>query len=291
MNTDVRSTYQRNQLPEIGNTESRRKICQELRSAREFHEMSLDQVRSITKINNVYLENIESGNWAFLPAVYVKLFIKAYASAVAVQSEEFLNRVNEIFSAVTPAVKSAETESLFASHNEGIRNVRMNPFMSWADRNRSMMIYGGIIVIAVVLIIIYLARTPDSTKFGQTHEFDSAEQSAELLTPDTSLVAATPRPSEPLNEAVINEPAARTFSMGIVILDTSYVKIQHADTLLYERTLWPGNRLNWTFPAPVRITLGNAPNTRIIVMGDTLPVFAGSRRVRVLNINAEGIIN
>ena len=65
-------------FPEIGTADIRMKIAEELKSAREFHEISLEEVRAITKININYLENLEGGAWGFLPSVYRYFYISKY---------------------------------------------------------------------------------------------------------------------------------------------------------------------------------------------------------------------
>lgn len=68
------------QLTELGNR---------LKEARLAKGLSLDDLQQITKIQKRYLIGIEEGNYSSMPGkFYVRAFIKQYAEAVALESEE-----------------------------------------------------------------------------------------------------------------------------------------------------------------------------------------------------------
>jgi cytoskeletal protein RodZ len=60
-----------------------------LKEAREEKNISLDELQEITKIQKRYLIGIEEGNYAIMPGnFYVRAFIKQYAEAVGLDSEQ-----------------------------------------------------------------------------------------------------------------------------------------------------------------------------------------------------------
>lgn len=62
-----------------------------LRKAREEQGLTLDEIQETTKIRKHYLEAIEEGNYKALPgSFYVRAFVKNYADAVGLDSEELL---------------------------------------------------------------------------------------------------------------------------------------------------------------------------------------------------------
>ncbi|MFQ6616230.1 MAG: helix-turn-helix domain-containing protein [Fidelibacterota bacterium] len=65
----------------------------ELKTLREKQEIDLQEVSNRTKINLTYLEAIESGDFSFLPHVYVRLFLRAYAIEVGAEPKDILNQL------------------------------------------------------------------------------------------------------------------------------------------------------------------------------------------------------
>jgi transcriptional regulator with XRE-family HTH domain len=54
----------------------------ELRKAREFRDISLEDISRITKINVKFLQALEEENFNILPEPYIRAFLKAYATVV-----------------------------------------------------------------------------------------------------------------------------------------------------------------------------------------------------------------
>jgi cytoskeletal protein RodZ len=69
-----------------------------LKEAREAKGLSLDELQSITKIQKRYLLGIEEGNYSMMPGkFYVRAFIKQYAEAVGLDSDQLFEQYkNEI---------------------------------------------------------------------------------------------------------------------------------------------------------------------------------------------------
>ncbi len=70
----------------------------QLKEARLSKGYSLDDLQEITKIQKRYLVGIEEGNYSIMPGTfYVRAFIKQYAEAVGLKSEELLEQYkNEV---------------------------------------------------------------------------------------------------------------------------------------------------------------------------------------------------
>ena len=57
-----------------------KKFFEELRLSRENNNIDLHEIAEKTKINIKYLKLIENGDFDSLPDIYVRLFIRSYAS-------------------------------------------------------------------------------------------------------------------------------------------------------------------------------------------------------------------
>jgi transcriptional regulator with XRE-family HTH domain len=273
--------------PEIGTPELRRQIGKELKSAREFQEMSLEQVMAFTKINIRFLENIEEGKWNFLPPTYVKAFIRAYSSAVGLQTDKLTNRLDELFQHVVVAA-AVFKPYLSNDPDNNETSSRSKGFLDWVEQHRALLFYGLIGVIATVLVAIYLFRHYDTPTISEDEKTDSTAIVAPIavIKPETTQVGST------VNTALGTDSTLtrKTMSMEFSFLDSCFVKVEFSDSVLYDKTHWPGNDLTLDTPYPIRLSLGNAPMTRLKINGQQLPVFPGSRRVQIVNLGPGGII-
>jgi len=278
------------QFPEIGTPDIRRKIAEELKPAREFHEISLEEVRAITKINISYLESLENGIWGFLPSVYIKLFIRAFAEAVGIQSEEFSNHLDEVFGSIHDDLLLGEPIDNIDPGFDTLSRSKASPFFHWAERNKALILYGSIIAVALIVIIAYLAKPPENSISYQPEEPPQENVAIDnvQVNPLASL-DAIPVLLAAMDSIKTELPP--TFKFTLTTAGTCYVKIVHADTLLYERTLWPGNRLQRDYPDPIVLTVGNAPEVKLFANDKPLPAFTSRKKVRVLRIGANGIVH
>ncbi len=82
---------------------SRDSIGDFLRSERETRRLSIEEVSSTTRIPRKALESLEEDRFEDLPSgVFVRGFIKAYASAVDISADEVLARFDEERPQTTP---------------------------------------------------------------------------------------------------------------------------------------------------------------------------------------------
>ena len=68
----------------------------ELRESRERKGFTLEEIHAATRINPDFLESIERGDFRFLPAPYIRLFLRTYANQVGMDPHYVLDRYEEI---------------------------------------------------------------------------------------------------------------------------------------------------------------------------------------------------
>ena len=73
--------------------DSRLSVGAHLKRERELRDIELDEVARVTRVQRAYLEAIERGSFADLPAdVYVRGYIRAYARFLAIDAEACIER-------------------------------------------------------------------------------------------------------------------------------------------------------------------------------------------------------
>ncbi len=279
----------RTHYPEIGTPEVRRQIGQELKTAREFQQMTLEQVYVITKINVRFLENLEEGRWNFLPPTYVKAFIKAYATAVGIPLEKISNRLDDLFSSVVMAVApekpqfSIEEEITEKSEYTKYKSV---PGASWFEKNKALVFYIILGILSALLIFYYLTQEPKIPFIDDVLEDTTLTQNNNGKPIDIkSTVNSTSIDSE-LNR--VSEPP-QTMNLLMSATDTCYVKIEFGENILFEKNILPGGSEQLTLPINIRMTLGNAPAMNLTVNQKALPSFPPLPKVRIFKLSSEGI--
>lgn len=270
--------------PEIGNVEVRRQIGKELKSAREFQEMSLEQVMAITKINLRFLESIEEGRWNFLPPTYVKAFIRAYSNAVGLATDKLSNRLDELFRHVVvaqaPVFISLPTES-----EPTVGTIKVGGFWIWAEKHRAGLFYSVIATIVLVLAGFYFVRSSDI--FQPTS--DQADVQATQATPAQSSPDQAVKPAGDAPMMAADDSTVVSYlNLKISVSDSCTVSVSHEDSVVYTKTLWPGGETELSAQAPVKLTLTNAPSATVSVDGRQLPPFPGTRRLQVIKLGPSG---
>ncbi|MCF8215452.1 MAG: helix-turn-helix domain-containing protein [Chlorobium sp.] len=71
-------------------------LASALKHAREQRNLSLDEVSRHVGINRAYIEKIESGDFTFLPGVYVLAYIKEYAGLLDIGNEETFRQIRDL---------------------------------------------------------------------------------------------------------------------------------------------------------------------------------------------------
>ena len=274
--------------PAVGTPEFRRRIGKELASAREAREMTVEQVGEITRINTSYLSDIEKGHWSFLPASYVKLFLKSFAMTVGLDSESFISRLDTLFNSISTSTET--TRQMDKDQDDEWASTA-----PWFERNRSTLFYILVVAIPVIAFLLYSVFPNWFSSTTVPSEFPIDVEMAEVSVPvEPGHSATMPVDTTTIGQADVNitataqtpasrlKPAGSIMNLRIIAQENCYVKITHQDSLLYEKTLWPGNLFNKNMPTPIKIILGNAPGVMIIADGDTLQPFPVNPKIRTI---------
>jgi len=137
----------------------------ELKDAREFQGMTLEDVHHQTKISLKFLRAIENNDFAVLPNVYLRAFLKAYASSVGIEPEKVLKAFDEI-----AGVKVQEEPPLIEDKYEPESSIMdlIEPAINWARRNTRILLYGaGGIAVIIIAIIIFGGSAGDKASKSQ----------------------------------------------------------------------------------------------------------------------------
>ena len=236
-----------------------------LREKREQKAISLSDISAYTRINQRFLEAIESGNFTVLPRTYIRAFLREYAEAVETDPEEVLQTYDSIVSPRTSATRQkreAETETNPAPGQPSAAAHPLTPLV----RALRPLVFGAIIVIVGGFMYLML-KSPSETTQTTTGEipFDRVIRETEAALPrDTvktySAAQPVPAPVQTVDSLVLQMSTTDSLWISITIDNTSN-----------EEYLFAPNR-NRTWKAETRfvLTMGNAGGATFRLNGKDL---------------------
>ena len=203
-------------------------LATRLKEARTAKGYSLDDLQEMTKIQKRYLAGIEEGNYSMMPGpFYVRAFIKQYADAVGLNSDELLESYKqEVPSSTTEEVRQTMTSS----------PSRRKP-ISKSSNNISdifpMIVVALFIIIGIVIFWYFYQNLaakddPAATETEQPLSLEEPETKDETSAVDSETQEPEEEPveEEPVEEA---EPK-QTITMGTIEGETTNYTLSGTDT-------------------------------------------------------------
>ncbi len=160
---------------------------EELRRAREFKSLTLEDIQRITKINLKTLTALEEERFEILPAPYVRAFIKAYVGAVGMNLDKVMSEYDAL---VKEAESEGERDEIEPQLEETQPEYAAKISELWRDYG-NYALYGlsGILAVIVILVIVFSTGNKKSAVPEETGMTTSLPASGLNLTvsADTSL--------------------------------------------------------------------------------------------------------
>jgi len=158
----------------------------DLKKIRREKEIDLGEVANRTKINQGYLVSIEKGDYTFLPHVYVRLFLRAYAVEIGADPDEAVNQL-EIHlekEQISPPEQLSIDDTMRDDHLDDYMEPSKSPLQSRSD------IIKVIILVAVFIFAIYIIKQITSSESSEDQNVEITSSS------DTQNEEQTTKPKE-----------------------------------------------------------------------------------------------
>jgi cytoskeleton protein RodZ len=221
-------------------------LGERFRAAREQRGLTLSDVAEQVRIRSVYLAAIEDENWKAIGApVYIRGFLRTYARHLGLDAEEAVSEFNAREGGTPQAVGTATPVTKADLRAQG---GSLTPFI-WV---------GGIIALALVAFVIYLAVTPPRG----THPIaaTAGQPTAPSLTNGTSTtIPATGMPSSPT-------PLPQVRTLAIHLTAPSWLRVTVDGNVSIEGTFPAGTTKSFHGKTAL-VRVGNAGGVEITVDG------------------------
>ncbi|MEP0861069.1 MAG: DUF4115 domain-containing protein [Ignavibacterium sp.] len=274
------------------------KFAEELREQREKSGITIQQIAAKTRIDKKFLEAIDQGNFSFLPELYVKAFIKEYASVIGLDGEEtvkkfIIAREGKDYNEVLEQEKLEKEKAKEIKKSESTQpkqTVKTTPVKSYyddslnkkeqgdSDADKTKLMYaaiGGIVVIVIAVLYLFV--------FNKSDEIIVEETPIEEIVADNSQRFE----EEPLSASDSVIPAD-SLSFEISSSETTWVNIIPDNGPAIEFILYPNLSRKLTAQNSIAATVGNSGGVSIKLNNKPVDFSGKSKAVKHFRIDRTG---
>ena len=123
---------------------------EDLKKLRIDKNIELNEIATRTKINLEYLELLESGDYTFLPYVYIRLFVKAYTIEIGAEINEVLQQLDHFMDKQTPKEELPATNEGKEEENDSLEDFQDSMQISSFNNN-----YASLVKVAILFLIVF----------------------------------------------------------------------------------------------------------------------------------------
>lgn len=277
-------------------------IADELKQARIKKDISIKQISIKTRIEQKYLENIEDGNFSFMPELYVKAFIREFAESVDLNSEKIIQRYELAKKGINPdSVEQNEPvrkqnitkeieedkpklkEPVYVSPSQNKKIIdayELEPTTSNKNKatdNNKLILIGGAVLLILFIIIYFLFIKEKNTEIITERPFD------EILEEEKTRFVETPE--EKLYET------GDSLSLLVKGISVSWVQSVIDDKDTIEFTLYEGITRELKAADNFKLKIGNSAGVTIESNGKPLSIEGRPNQVANIKIDKNGLQN
>jgi cytoskeletal protein RodZ len=272
-------------------------LADELKQTRLKKEITLDQVSFRTKIDLKFLEAMESGDFSFLPDIYVKAFVKQYAGALDLDENETLKKYDAARSGASllndeiqnndnvisqpeqsPPTVIKQNNLLYDAVDTGSSNLK-----SQNNSAKNKTILSGIIAVLVIFGIIYFFFLRSSKEIIVTEKpieqvIQEDESRYKVNTPAKDSVTTTAA-------NLVND----SLSLVIYATDTSWVKIIADNEDAQDFIMFPRSQKVLNAENNFKITFGNSGAINLKLNNKKLDFNGEKGKIKYVYIDKSGL--
>jgi cytoskeletal protein RodZ len=242
-------------------------FADELRASREAKHISLTEISSATKIQLKYLRAMEEGDFTFLPAPYIRAFIRDYAKVIQIDPDATAARYEAMSHVSEKNVEKLqhegeETEQVSSINHATprqpaeIRQPHRLPFQDLLTNQALKKKW--LSIAALILLILVVALVASITGNGRN------EQVSE--TPFEQIVKEKERPpsdrSTGASAGAVPSTTSRSFTDSLILQGRTsqnvWVRLVIDDDSSKEYLFGPNVVRTWKAKGKIRVSLGNA---------------------------------
>jgi hypothetical protein len=288
-------------------------IADELKTAREKNSMTLVQVANKSKIDIKFLEAMEQGDFAFLPELYVRAFVKNFAKSVGLDETKIIKKFEAAKQGIPyiedelppePKIKLVETvkkenppaalkekpivqktkpeiqnkDSLFTYDAVGANNPSQES--ENAAKKRNLILGGALLAVILLFTVVYFFL------FNKSDQIIVAEKPIEEVIEQNQRYLEEEQPADQTENLSY---AADSLILNISAVDTSWIKVSLDKRSFDEFILLPNSQKSLKAKTNFNITLGNSGGIILILNNKKLSFTGKNKAPLSLIIDKDGL--
>ena len=283
-------------------TEALKKFADELKTAREVKEISLSQVSAKTKIDLKFLQAIEDANFDILPEIYIRAFIKEFASTIDLNSKEVLQKFDiarlgkpeekpkeqlDPASKEDPVASQATSETKKFDSAEVLQPTTVEPEKT-AKSLKLIYIFGGSILF-VALIVIYFAFFQSSSPEIIQEKFDQGTSGENNQRFEMDKSSQTQTASQTSDDFEKQEVTPDSLRLSVLATARVWIKVTTDGKTVHQNVIQANTRLNFSSTKSFSVSVGNAGLVKIFFNNKEVQNIGKPGEIRNLFITADNI--
>jgi transcriptional regulator with XRE-family HTH domain len=253
-----------------------------LKEERLTQKLSLEDISEKTKIRVNFLAAIEDDDYAVLPPVYIRSFIKSYAQALRIPHTDMISQIDSILNLqkpkelfIQPSVETSEPDDSQMTKKTNGNQLNKNKYSVRQTRINiiNYSIYSGLILAAIALIYFSIF----SGKEGENRSDLLGVESA-----DTTNIKEDKEESGGLF-SFLDKSESDSLVLEAVAVDTVWLRIDMDGKYSAGVTLYPEMKMRWSAMKYFIISLGNAGGVTFYRDGSKLEPF-GKKGIVIRNL-------
>jgi len=280
------------------------KFADELREQREKSGISLQQLATKTRIDLKFLEAIDQGNFAFLPELYVKAFVKQYAKTIGLDENLMIKKYeaakegreydpNQV---AVPEIKNDTPQKIEATSppvNKPVTPVKSyfeNPLEKKSEDERKpnkqnilWLGIGAFAVLAFVLIYIFLIDKSEKIVVEETPIEESVQENSQRYEEE-------PTTQTPTDSTAIAPAVTDSLYLTFISKETSWIYVIMDDNKTQEFTLSPNSKFTVVTSKDFKVTVGNSGGVSLQLNGQPIEFSGRSGSVRNFKLDRTGLV-
>lgn len=277
-----------------------KEIGKEIAAARKERGKTLDEIAEKTRFNKAYLQQLETGDFTFLPKPYVVAYIKTYAKLVGLDGEALIQRWLDDVERQQQEAEHEARQTKKAAPKPAPESIpapapvkpmpMRTPALATAPKRHSHVreysIAGGVLLILVIAFYfgnVYKSGAARKTEISRAPEVTIEQIIAETRARIDSTVALQTEQNN-----ATKKPGS-SFELTLNTTDSVWIRliVDGADTTEY--LFPPGRSRTWQAQNFVILRTGNAAATRLHCDGVELKLSGGPGAARTFRITREGL--
>jgi len=265
-------------------------LGEEFAQQRQEKGLSLSQLSARTKITEGFLAKMEQGDFDFLPAVYIRAFIRTVATEIGLDPEVMMRRFVTAHAGTAPADAAAPAMPAAAEQPlppPAEKRLHTEPVEKGEPAEtvwfKSPFTLGFMLLVLLAVLYVAFGRKPKV-------EPNPMDTGVSVVAPVEERQPLRDAPLVPVTaNNTVDTTAVTQMTLTLKSEETAWVRIVYQDSLVEEGVFTEGLSRSWMSPDKFYLKIGNAGGIRLALDGQDLGFPGKKGQVVTIVVSKDGV--